>query len=154
MTATVRKPLPEPEPIIVVEVDWTNLPFDKARSLYANLKAEFEKAGRILNARSMPTGDYYTCFICKTRHFGEPRGKDYSRQDPATRLMTPVLICGEACWLKYQQLCIGERKAREMGTQLGYDIETMAGLFRRYEGNLDGLINELGQRIMKANKNE
>lgn len=138
------------EGVVIVEVDWNTIPMDQARVLYADLKGHFEKAGAILNNRSMPREDHYTCFMCKTRHNGDPRGKDYSRVDPLTGLMLPVSICGERCWIEYQDMCIKERKANEMFKELGYDAEQRRQLFQRYDKNLEGLINEIGQRIMKA----
>lgn len=140
----------DPLPGIHIGVDWNTIPMDQARLLYADLKSHFEKAGAILNNRSMPRESSYVCFMCKTRHEGDPRGKDYSRVDPATGLMLPVSICGERCWIAYQDMCIKERKANEMFKELGYDAEQRRQLFGRYDKNLEGLINELGQRIQKA----
>ena len=105
---------------IRVDVDWSKVPMQEARDLYAQLKSEFEKAGRILNSRSMPQERGYVCFMagkpkcCPTgvRHDGVPRGTDYSYKDPKTGLMTPVYICSENCWLRYQAVLIEERRQR------------------------------------------
>jgi hypothetical protein len=102
---------------IVVSVNWEHLPILEAQQAYAMLKKEFERAGFIINQRSMPEPGSYTCFMCKNTHLGEPRGKDYSYTNPKTGLMEVVEICGEACWLAYQGLRIRERKEREMPAQ-------------------------------------
>jgi len=99
---------------ISIRVDWEHLPMQQAQTAYASLRKEFEKAGSILNARSMPTPGTYKCFMCKQTHVGQPRGTDYSYINADTGLMEPVLICGEKCWLDYQRLRIKERREREM----------------------------------------
>jgi hypothetical protein len=103
---------------ITVDVDWNGLPMDEAQAAYAILRKEFEKAGSVLNARSMPVPGSYICFMCKKTHLGEPRGKDYSYRNPETGLMQVVEICGELCWEHYNRLRIAERKEREMRTAL------------------------------------
>lgn len=153
--AKTEKPNNAPPPIameLTIHVDWDKIPMEQARTLYARLKTEFERAGAILNNRLMPRESSYQCFVCKQVHHGEPRGKDYSRVDPMTGLMVPVMICGERCWITYQDQCIKERKAGEMFKELGYDQEMRRGLFKKYESNLEGLINELGNRIIEARK--
>jgi hypothetical protein len=99
---------------ISIDVDWKELPMQEAQIAYAQLRKEFEKAGSILNSRSMPTPGTYKCFMCKQTHVGQPRGTDYSYINADTGLMEPVLICGEKCWLDYQGLRIKERREREM----------------------------------------
>lgn len=96
------------------DVNWKTLPMEEAQRAYAELKAEFERAGTVLNARSMPTPGHYTCFICKKTRAGDPRGTDYSYINPETGLMQPILICGELCWLRYQEFRIGKRREAEM----------------------------------------
>ena len=99
---------------IEIDVDWQSLPMEHAQTAYAELRKEFEKAGRILNERAMPTPGNYTCFICKKTHAGDPRGTDYSYINPETGLMEPILICGELCWLRYQEFRIGKRREAQM----------------------------------------
>jgi hypothetical protein len=98
---------------VVVSVDWEKLPMLEAQNAYVALKKQFERAGFIMNQRSMPERGSYICFICKQKHLGDPRGKDYSYTDPKTGLMQVVEICGERCWIGYQELRIKERKDRE-----------------------------------------
>lgn len=119
---------------IVVAVDWNTVPMVEGRLHYATLKAEFEKAGTILNARSMPHADLrYACFMCectcpaqsasvypedhdqdcKKIHPGEARGKDDSYVGP-DGLRVPVRICGELHWVLYQKLLIDERRQRNV----------------------------------------
>ena len=97
---------------IVVDVDWNHLPILDAQEAYAVMRKEFEKAGQILNDRSMPAPGSYKCFICQITHPGDPRGKDLAYEDPETKLRVPVEICGEACWLKYSDYRIKERSFR------------------------------------------
>jgi hypothetical protein len=99
---------------IGISVDWEKLPMPEAQQAYAQLRKEFEKAGFILNQRSMPAADGYTCFMCKKFHLGLARGTDFSYVNPQTGLMQPVSICGELCWIHYQELRIKERKEREL----------------------------------------
>ncbi len=99
---------------ITIDVNWKELPMQDAQAAYAQLRKEFEKAGSILNARSMPAPGTYKCFMCKQTHVGQPRGTDYSYINADTGLMEPVLICGELCWIRYQELRIKERREREM----------------------------------------
>lgn len=99
---------------IHVNVDWGRLPMPEAQTAYAKLKAELERAGTILNGRSMPTPGSYICFMCKKSHLGDPRGKDFSYKNQKTGLMQVVEICGENCWRSYQELLITERREREM----------------------------------------
>jgi hypothetical protein len=98
---------------ITIAVDWEHLRLEEAQRAYAALKVQFEKAGFILNQRSMPEPGSYVCFMCKKKHLGDPRGKDYSYINPKTGLMQVVEICGELCWIHYQRLRIDERKQRE-----------------------------------------
>jgi hypothetical protein len=114
-------------------VDWENIPLADARILYGQLKAEFDKAGTILNARAMPAqNERYVCFICpctcakkstsvyaedheedcKKIHPGEARGKDDAYRDPKTGLYVPIRICGERHWIEYQNMRIQERYQR------------------------------------------
>jgi len=105
---------------IRVDVDWTKVPMPEAQQLYSQLKSEFEKAGQILNARSMPQQKGYVCFMAGREkccpagvvHDGDPRGTDYSYKDPKTGLMVPVRICSENCWIRYQNMLIEERRKR------------------------------------------
>jgi hypothetical protein len=98
-------PLIEPWEITIA-VDWEHLRLEEAQQAYAQLRKQFEKAGFILNARSMPAPGQYVCFICQKTHLGDPRGKDYSYKNPSTGLMEPVSICGERDWLAYQDFRI------------------------------------------------
>jgi len=107
---------------IRVDVDWTKVPMPEAQQLYAQLKGEYEKAGQILNARSMPQEKGYVCFMAGKEkccqkgvvHDGRPRGTDYSYKDPKTGLMPPggVQICSENCWIRFQGMLIEERRKR------------------------------------------
>jgi len=97
---------------IYIEVDWRKLPLLDAQIAYAELRKEFENAARILNDRSMPAPGSYVCFMCQITHPGEPRGRDLAYENPETGLREPVSICGENCWIQYQDYRIKERSLR------------------------------------------
>lgn len=99
---------------IAVEVDWERIPVSEGQSFYAQLKAEFEKAGRILNARSMQRTSGYTCFMCGEHFEGQPKYTDHSYTDPKTGLVPTVYCCGEHCVILFNAKVIGERHAREL----------------------------------------
>lgn len=108
---------------IVIEVDWEHLPMPEAQQLYAHLKDEFEKAGKILNARENRRNAGYTCFTCKQYFEGLPHFVDYSYIDPSTGLNVRVECCrDEHCSREYHEMRIRERtKAhlREAAEQRG-----------------------------------
>ena len=107
-------------------VDWQNIPMAAAQTLYAQLKEAFEKAGKILNARAMAATqvEFYECFMAGkakccakgTKHRMPARGTDYENgvKDPKTGLITPVLICSENCWIRFQEVLINERRDRNL----------------------------------------
>lgn len=88
---------------ISVEVDWQTIPMPEGQHFYAILKAEFEKAGRILNARAMQQFEGYTCFMCHKTFRGRPGFVDHSYLDPKTGLAVLVQCCGELCVINYNK---------------------------------------------------
>lgn len=108
------------------EINWQTLPMAEAQQLYAKLKDRFERVGKILNARAMASTqiEFYECFMAGrdkccakgTKHRMPARGTDYENghKDPKTGLVTPVLICSENCWIRYQGLLIDERRERNL----------------------------------------
>jgi hypothetical protein len=98
---------------INIDVDWEHLPMQEAQQFYAHLKSEFEKAGRILNARSMARIEGYDCFMCHNHFDGNPRFTDHSYMD-ASGLNPRVDICGELCVINYNAFRINERREREL----------------------------------------
>ena len=99
---------------IDVHVDWANIPLGEGQQFYAQLKAEFERAGRILNARSMERTSGYTCFMCKKFFTGNPGFTDYSYTDPETGLSPRIDCCGELCVINYNAMRINQRHARDV----------------------------------------
>lgn len=99
---------------IVVEVDWEHIPFQEGQQFYAHLKAEFERAGKILNARSMERTSGYTCFMCKKHFNGNPGFTDHSYVDPQTGLSPRVDCCGELCVINYNAMRINQRHQRDV----------------------------------------
>jgi len=108
----------------IMKADWHTIPMPEAQRQYAILKVEFERAGKILNARAMASTqiEFYECFMagrdkcCSkgTKHRMPARGTDYENghKDPKTGLVTPVLICSENCWIRFQGLLIDQRRER------------------------------------------
>jgi len=127
-TVGIRAPVLPLEPrrpsALFIDVDWQNIPMAEAQGLYARMKDAFEVAGRILNARAMPEGEFYVCYMagkpkcCKAGTlFRRPaRFRDYENgpRDPKTGLVTPVEICGENCSIRYNDLLITARRERNM----------------------------------------
>jgi hypothetical protein len=101
-------------PAIRVSIDWQNISIAEGESFYAILKNEFEKAGRILNARRSAEQDGYTCFMCHKHHAGRPGMTDLSYQDPKTGLFPRVDLCGELCVVNYHKLRIDMRTAKHI----------------------------------------
>jgi hypothetical protein len=99
---------------IEVSVDWQNMSMPQAESLYAILKNEFEKAGKILNSRHTAEHDGYTCFMCHKHFAGRPGMTDLSYQDPKTGLFPRVDLCGELCVVNYHKLRIDMRTAKHL----------------------------------------
>lgn len=99
---------------ISVNVDWDHIPLQDGQHFYAHLKEEFERAGRILNARSMQRVSGYTCFMCKKHFDGNPGFTDYSYTDPATGLSPRVDCCGELCVINYNAMRINQRHQRDL----------------------------------------
>jgi hypothetical protein len=120
---------------IMVAVDWENLPVQLARDAFELLSKEYEKAGRILNARTTtkPEPQFY-CFMagkpnCCTVgkvYSGNPVFQDLSykapkggHKDPRTDQITPegllvrVDICSVNCYHRYHELLIAERRERQ-----------------------------------------
>ena len=99
---------------IDIEVDWDNISMLMAQQFYAHLKSEFERAGRILNARSMSRLSGFECFMCH-RHFpGDPKFSDHSYIDPKTGLSPRVDCCGELCVINYNAMRINERHEKDV----------------------------------------
>jgi hypothetical protein len=101
-------------PAIRVSIDWQNISISEGESFYAILKNEFEKAGRILNARRSAEQDGYTCFMCHKHYAGRPGMTDLSYQDPKTGLFPRVDLCGELCVVNYHKLRIDMRTAKHI----------------------------------------
>lgn len=99
---------------IAVDVDWEHIPMQEGQQFYAHLKAEFERAGKILNARSMQRTSGYTCFMCKNHFDGNPGFTDHSYVDPKTGLSPRVDCCGELCVINYNAMRINERHQRSV----------------------------------------
>lgn len=97
------------KPLITVSVDWQHIPMLEGQLAYSILKAEFEKAGRILNARSMERHEGYTCFMCHKAFKGRPGFVDHSFLDPLTGLAKLVECCGELCVINYNKYRINLR---------------------------------------------
>jgi hypothetical protein len=128
-TVGVRTPLPAPtgKAALVIDVDWQHLPMQDAKNLYAELRRQYEAAGAILNARAMSEGssEFYECFMAGkdkccmkgNKYRMPPRGQDYENgvRDPRTGLVTPVRICSENCWIRFQDLLIKARRERNIG---------------------------------------
>lgn len=121
--ATKKAPV-IPMPMLHVGVDWAKVDLLEGQQLYAKLKAEFERAGQILNARATMANDKeWLCFMAgregccppKILRTGLPRSTDFSSKDPRTGLLRPARLCSEVCYLRYQQQLIDERKQRELG---------------------------------------
>lgn len=132
---------------IKVEVDWQNAPLPQAQEAYARLKKEFERAGTILNSRSMPTPGSYVCFMCQITHPGEARGKDDSQVNPSTGLAERVRICGEECWISFQDFCIRGRSMRNdvaVGIISGEEYKT------KYEETLSAMRHIRHTKMVKG----
>jgi hypothetical protein len=99
---------------IAVDVDWEHIPMQEGQQFYAHLKAEFERAWKILNARSMQRTSGYTCFMCKKHFDGNPGFTDHSYVDPKTGLSPRVDCCGELCVINYNAMRINERHQRNV----------------------------------------
>ncbi len=119
------QPVPVDVPLFELRIDWNSMPLLEAQQWYAKLKAEFENAGRILNARaSNKLSEGYECFMAGKSvngtkacakgitHSGIPRGVDYSYRDPETGLLCVARICSERCWILYNQFRIDQRRER------------------------------------------
>lgn len=122
----MKKENGEDRDLIEVNVPWNTVPMLEGQRYYAKLKAEFERAGAILNARNCAEGeDGYVCFMagkeggCKKGVIrkGRPAGIDSSHKNPKTGLLEPVRICSERCWILYQGQMIEERRARELARE-------------------------------------
>jgi hypothetical protein len=116
-TIPFDQPLPAnilEESHITVDVDWEHIPIQEGQQFYAHLKAEFERAGKILNARSMERISGYTCFMCKKHFNGNPGFTDFSYVDSKTGLSPRVDCCGELCVINYNAMRINERHQRSV----------------------------------------
>jgi uncharacterized CHY-type Zn-finger protein len=95
---------------IDIKVDWEHIDMPSAQQFYAHLKAEFEKAGKILNDRENKRNAGYTCFTCKKYFEGLPHYVDFSYIDPITGLNILVTCCrNELCSREYNEMRIRER---------------------------------------------
>lgn len=99
---------------IHIDVDWDHLPMTDAQASYAVVKKEFEKAGKILNARSMASTNGYTCFQCHKHFNGNPGFTDLSYVNPQTGLSERVDCCGELCVINYHKRRIDMRVAKNI----------------------------------------
>jgi hypothetical protein len=99
---------------IAVDVDWEHIPLLDGQRFYAQLKAEFERAGKILNERSMQHLTGYTCFMCKKHFNGNPGFTDYSYVDPQTGLAPRIDCCGELCVINYNAMRINQRHQKSV----------------------------------------
>jgi len=101
-------------PHISVMVDWQHIAMIDGQHFYGVLKEEFERAGRILNARAMERVSGYTCFMCKKQFQGNPGFTDFSYTDPLTGLSPRVDCCGELCVINYNAMRINQRHQRDL----------------------------------------
>lgn len=99
---------------IAVDVDWEHIPMQDGQKFYAQLKSEFERAGRILNGRSMQRVSGFDCFMCKKHFQGNPGFTDFSYVDPLTGLSPRVDCCGELCVINYNAMRINQRHQRDV----------------------------------------
>ncbi len=99
---------------ISIDVNWETISMPDGQHFYALLKSEFERAGKILNARSMERTSGYTCFMCKKHFDGNPGFTDHSYVDPKTGLSPRVDCCGELCVINYNAMRINERHQRSI----------------------------------------
>jgi hypothetical protein len=119
---------------IMIAVDWENLPVQLARDAFEKLSQEYERAAKILNARTTTKPDpQFYCFmagrpLCCTVgkvHSGTPVFTDLSykapkggHKDPRTDQITPeglvvrVDLCSVNCYHHYHALLIEERRER------------------------------------------
>lgn len=134
-------------PDVLISVDWKNAPMHEAQSAYSKLREEFEKAGRILNERSMPAPGSYKCFMCQIVHPGDARGKDDSYYDPDTGLLSPVRICGEGCWISYQDFRIRERSLRN---DLSAGLVSQEEYLKKVHETLDAMRSLRNQKVLKT----
>jgi hypothetical protein len=120
------------KPVLVVDVDWGNLPVLEAQALYAKLRMAFERAGSILNARTTRTDGRWLCFMGdKKRRDAKgnltlpsdcpnaglvlshlPKSTDNAHVNATTGLLEPVHCCSELCHIRYQALLIDERREK------------------------------------------
>lgn len=127
--------------------DWEHAPMEEARAAYGKLRKEFENAGTILNSRSMPTPGSYVCFMCQITHPGEARGKDDSQVSPITGLAERVRICGEECWISFQDFCI---RTRSMRNDMAAGLIDLEEYKKRYSDLLEAMRRIRNQKMMKS----
>jgi hypothetical protein len=101
-------------PPIDIRVDWEHVSMMEGQQWYGVLKTHFERAGKILNARSMERTSGYTCFMCKKHFDGNPGFTDHSYVDHKTGLSPRVDCCGELCVINYNAMRINERHQRSV----------------------------------------
>jgi hypothetical protein len=98
------------------------MPMLEAQDWYERLKQEFEKAGKILNARSVNNWENgWVCFMAGKPNAcakgivrtGKPAGIDNSYTTPRGKFVQ-VLVCTMRCWELYQAQRIDERRQREL----------------------------------------
>lgn len=132
---------------IDIDIDWHDVPMNEAQEAYSILRTEFEKAGRILNERSMPAPGSYKCFMCQIVHPGDARGKDDSYEDPETKLRVPIRICSELCWISYQDYRIKERSFRNDYSQGLIDFD---GYIAKTKQTLSAMRTLQNQKVLKT----
>jgi len=110
----------EPDaPQFIIAVDWEHLELPEAERWFGKLRAELDKAGRILNQRHSEP-QFYPCKTCgKMIRDGEEKGRDNSYINPKTGLSEPARLCNEICWEKYQSKRIEERRKRNERERAG-----------------------------------
>ena len=109
-------------PAIRVTIDWETIPIPEGQAFYAILKNEFEKAGKLLNARLMAEQEGFTCKMCHQHFAGRPGMTDLSWKDPETGLFPRVDLCSEVCVRNWDIFRTTERRdkyIREADQQRG-----------------------------------
>lgn len=111
-----RRPAPQVEveeapevasaPVIDIRIDWNTIPLTQAQNLFGKLKAELDKAARVMNQRlsdrpSFPCSGPGCGILIKD---GEEKFKDCA-------FVPARYICSEKCYMNYQQVEMQRRHA-------------------------------------------
>ena len=93
-------------PVIDIRIDWNTIPLTQAQNLFGKLKAELDKAARVMNQRlsdrpSFPCSGPGCGTLIKD---GEEKFKDCA-------FVPARYICSEKCYMNYQQVEMQRRHA-------------------------------------------